>query len=68
MTPTRSDTLQVTFRLFGLLPGYVGLRGRVAEAEGNRDTVSVMFEPPVLSLLGLTVRLGPPSSVVRMHM
>jgi hypothetical protein len=52
--------LQVSFKLFGLLPGAVGLRGRVVpvpagqphgtEAAGERDTVRVLFEPPVLSL------------------
>lgn len=52
--------LQVSFKLFGLLPGAVGLRGRVIPVPegqphglgtaGQRDTVRVLFEPPVLSL------------------
>lgn len=52
--------LQVSFKLFGLLPGAVGLRGRVVPVPagqphgpgtaGERDTVRVLFEPPVLSL------------------
>lgn len=51
--------LQVAFKLFGLLPGAVGLRGRVVPVPagqphgpvtaGERDTVRVLFEPPVLS-------------------
>lgn len=53
--------LQVSFKLFGLLPGAGGLRGRVVpvaagqphglrDTAGERDTVKVLFEPPVLSL------------------
>ncbi|KAF8069498.1 PAP8 [Scenedesmus sp. PABB004] len=60
---------KVGFRLFGLLPGSVGLRGRlvpVAAGEahgpggvaGDGDTVRVFFEPPVLQLGGLHVRIG----------
>jgi len=57
--------LQVAFKLFGLIPGYVGLRGKLVPEGGDKDTVRVLFEPPVLSLLGmLHLRIGPPSSVV----
>jgi hypothetical protein len=51
---------QVSFKLFGLLPGSVGLRGKVLPVAagqkhgdgvaGEKDTVRVLFEPPVLSL------------------
>jgi hypothetical protein len=41
--------LQVEFKLFGLIPGYVGLRGTFAPIEGSEETVEVKFEPPVLS-------------------
>jgi hypothetical protein len=34
--------LQVAFLAFGCLPGAVGLRGRLQEVEGNRDTVKVI--------------------------
>jgi hypothetical protein len=61
--------LQVTFKLFGVLPGAVGLRGTVVPVKagqphgrgtaGEGDTVRVLFEPPVLSLgSGLHFRIG----------
>ncbi|WIA10095.1 hypothetical protein OEZ85_010302 [Tetradesmus obliquus] len=67
-------TNKVTFKLFGVLPGAVGLRGTVVPVQagqphgrgtaGEGDTVRVLFEPPVLSLgSGLHFRIGPPSSV-----
>eukprot|EP00887_Chlorella_sp_A99_P000964 scaffold5.g964.t1 len=44
----------VGFRLFGFIPGSVGLRGKL-----------VFFDPPVLSLpAGIHIRVGPPSAVV----
>lgn len=60
---------QVSFKLFGILPGSIGLRGKVipvAAGEphgsgkaGDRDTVEVLFEPPVLSLADcLHLRIG----------
>lgn len=64
--------LQVSFKLFGLLPGAVALRGRVvplragqphgpSTTTGERDTVRVLFEPPVLSLGdALHFRIGEP--------
>ncbi|KAF6265274.1 hypothetical protein COO60DRAFT_1623933 [Scenedesmus sp. NREL 46B-D3] len=65
---------KVTFKLLGVLPGAVGLRGTLVPVEagqphgrgtaGEGDTVRVLFEPPVLSLgTGLHFRIGPPSSV-----
>lgn len=51
-------TEQVAFKLFGCLPGYVGLRGTVEPYGDADDTVNVFFEPPVLSLLGLVLRIG----------
>lgn len=59
----------MSFKLFGVLPGSIGLRGKVipvAEGEphgagkaGQQDTVKVLFEPPVLSLADrLYLRIG----------
>ena len=33
--------MQVEFSLLGVLPGHVGLRGRLQAVEGSRDTVEV---------------------------
>ena len=56
--------LQVSFRLLGLLAGYVGLRGRLQAVGDAKDTVKVQFEPPELSLgSAVVLRIGPPSSV-----
>ncbi|GLI58830.1 hypothetical protein VaNZ11_000594 [Volvox africanus] len=58
-------TNKVEFRLFGFLPGYVGLRGRVQPQGEHGDTVQVIFEPPVLSIANsLHLKIGKPSSVV----
>ncbi|GLC43911.1 hypothetical protein PLESTB_000922200 [Pleodorina starrii] len=58
-------TNKVEFRLFGFLPGHVGLRGRVLPQGERGDTVQVLFEPPVLSVANsLHLRIGQPSSVV----
>ncbi|KAL4445848.1 hypothetical protein ABPG77_009047 [Micractinium sp. CCAP 211/92] len=64
-------TNKVAFRLLGLIPGSVGLRGSFVSCpdreggEDRKDTVKVFFEPPVLSLPGgVHIRIGPPSSVV----
>ncbi|GFR46858.1 hypothetical protein Agub_g8498, partial [Astrephomene gubernaculifera] len=57
-------TNKVEFKLFGLLPGYVGLRGRVVPQGEGGDTVAVLFERPVLSLANcLHLRIGRVSSV-----
>jgi hypothetical protein len=51
--------VQVSFKLFGLLPGFVGLRGKVVPVGDTGDTVRVLFEPPVLSLGGcIHLRIG----------
>lgn len=55
---------KLEFRLLGLLPGYVGLRGRLTPETADPRTVRVAFETPVISLLGLVLRIGPPSFVV----
>ncbi len=56
--------LQVSFKLLGLLAGYVGLRGRLQAMEDDGDTARVQFEPPELSLgSAVSLRIGPPSSV-----
>lgn len=55
---------KLEFRLLGLLPGYVGLRGRLSPEQADPRTVRVAFETPVISLLGLVLRIGPPSFVV----
>lgn len=39
--PHECVLLQVEFLLLGLIPGHVGLRGRLKEVDGNRDTVKV---------------------------
>ncbi|KAL4425751.1 hypothetical protein ABPG75_009767 [Micractinium tetrahymenae] len=64
-------TNKVAFRLLGVVPGSVGLRGAFVSCpdreggEDRKDTVKVFFEPPVLSLPGgVHIRIGPPSSVV----
>ena len=50
---------QVSFKLLGLVPGFVGLRGTVEPVEENDDTVKVFFEPPVLSIAdNLHLRIG----------
>eukprot|EP00878_Enallax_costatus_P021145 GHUV01022378.1.p1 GENE.GHUV01022378.1~~GHUV01022378.1.p1 ORF type:complete len:153 (+),score=50.07 GHUV01022378.1:1456-1914(+) len=62
-------TNKVAFKLFGVLPGAIGLRGKVvpvaagephgAGTAGVQDTVKVLFEPPVLSLgKSLHLRIG----------
>eukprot|EP00198_Chlamydomonas_reinhardtii_P001636 XP_001690972.1 plastid lipid associated protein [Chlamydomonas reinhardtii] len=43
-------TNKVEFKLFGMLPGFVGLRGRVVPQGDAGDTVQVLFEPPVLAI------------------
>ncbi len=56
--------LQVSFKLLGVLAGYVGLRGRLQAVGDAGDTVKVQFEPPELSLgSAVVLRIGPPSSV-----
>lgn len=62
---------KLEFRLFGVLPGYVGLRGRLqplttlgSGAAADPRAVRVGFETPVISLMGLVLRIGPPSFVV----
>ncbi|GAB4817030.1 hypothetical protein N2152v2_004076 [Parachlorella kessleri] len=64
-------TNKVQFALLGVLPGAVGLRGKlvsIPEVEGgpnNKDTVKVFFDPAVISLPGgVHTRLGGTSSVV----
>jgi hypothetical protein len=49
----------VAFKLFGILPGFVGLRGKVIPVGDDKDTVKVLFEPPVLSLANcINLRIG----------
>ena len=51
--------LQVEFKLFGLIPGYVGLRGKFEPVDGSQDTVKVNFEPAVLNFADrITFALG----------
>ncbi|EFJ50966.1 hypothetical protein VOLCADRAFT_116549, partial [Volvox carteri f. nagariensis] len=58
-------TNKVEFRLFGFLPGYVGLRGKVLPQGDTGDTVQVLFEPPMLSIANrLHLKIGRFSSVV----
>eukprot|EP00195_Chlamydomonas_chlamydogama_P009774 CAMPEP_0202902494 /NCGR_PEP_ID=MMETSP1392-20130828/16886_1 /ASSEMBLY_ACC=CAM_ASM_000868 /TAXON_ID=225041 /ORGANISM="Chlamydomonas chlamydogama, Strain SAG 11-48b" /LENGTH=213 /DNA_ID=CAMNT_0049589267 /DNA_START=322 /DNA_END=959 /DNA_ORIENTATION=+ len=62
--PAPIVTNKVGFKIFGVLPGAVGLRGVVEPVGEGGDTVKVLFDPPVLSLAaGLHLRIGPPSSV-----
>ena len=50
---------QVEFKLFGLVPGYVGLRGKVVPKEDSRgDTVRVLFEPTSLTIANVHLRIG----------
>ncbi|KAK9841011.1 hypothetical protein WJX81_005276 [Elliptochloris bilobata] len=56
-------TNKVAFRLFGCVPGHVGLRGTVEPIGDDRDTVKVRFQRPELLLPGLALRIGPSSSV-----
>ena len=50
---------QVGFKLFGIIPGFVGLRGTVEPVGDNDDTVKVFFEPPILSIANnLHIRIG----------
>jgi hypothetical protein len=52
-------TNKVAFKLAGVLPGYVGLRGRIEPVGDTGDTVKVFFDRPVLSLCGcLNLRIG----------
>jgi hypothetical protein len=57
---------KVAFRLLGVLPGMVTLKGTIApEPEGQGTWVRASFEKPKLSLLGLpALTIGPTSSVV----
>lgn len=55
---------KVAFKLFGIIPGAIGLRGKAFPMGADQDTVNVLFDPPVLSLGNVHLRLGPPSSVV----
>ena len=62
---------KVALKIFRLIPAYVGLRGTLAEVPadgemaGEKDTVKVFFEPPVLGFPGgIVARIGPPSTVV----
>lgn len=62
---------KVALKIFRLIPAYVGLRGTLAEVPadgtiaGDKDTVKVFFEPPVLGFpAGIVARIGPPSTVV----
>ncbi|PNW74967.1 hypothetical protein CHLRE_12g502250v5 [Chlamydomonas reinhardtii] len=58
-------TNKVEFKLFGMLPGFVGLRGRVVPQGDAGDTVQVLFEPPVLAIADkLFLCIGRTSSVV----
>ncbi|KAG2491387.1 hypothetical protein HYH03_010178 [Edaphochlamys debaryana] len=58
-------TNKVEFKLFGFIPGFVGLRGKVLPEGDEGDTVQVLFEPPVLTIgEGLHLRIGRTSSVV----
>lgn len=77
--PSFPGLLQVSFKLFGLLPGAVALRGKVLPVPagqphglttaGERDTVRVLFEPPVLSLGdALHFRIGEHGVVADTHM
>lgn len=57
---------QVGFNLLGLsfLAGSIGLRGRLEIVpDGGSDSVTVKFDPPQLSLAGIELRIGPPSTV-----
>lgn len=57
---------QVGFNLLGLsfLAGSIGLRGRLETVpDGGSDSVTVKFDPPQLSLAGIQLRIGPPSTV-----
>lgn len=52
-------TNKVAFKLFGLIPGYVGLRGSIEPVGEGRDTVKVFFDQPVLSFgNAFTLRIG----------
>ncbi len=68
---------KVDLKIFGFIPCYVGLRGRLVSVAGlteddeatskgdMKDTVKVFFDPPVLGLpFGIRARIGPKSSVV----
>jgi len=62
---------KVALKIFRLIPAYVGLRGTLAEVPadgemaGEKDTVKVFFEPPVLGFPGgIVARIGPSSTVV----
>lgn len=51
----------VTFMLFGLIPGSIGLAGTFVKVSSR--TVKVVFERPRFTLLGQTFAFGPKSSV-----
>eukprot|EP01023_Acetabularia_acetabulum_P068625 TRINITY_DN9758_c1_g3_i3.p3 TRINITY_DN9758_c1_g3~~TRINITY_DN9758_c1_g3_i3.p3 ORF type:complete len:174 (-),score=21.77 TRINITY_DN9758_c1_g3_i3:277-798(-) len=55
---------QVEFSILNIIPGWVGLRGRFEGVEGSKDTVKVIFDPPVICLLNLfSFNIGPKSRV-----
>lgn len=41
--------VQVEFSLFGLVPGHVGLRGKLEEVDGDKDTVKVWHQDGLVS-------------------
>ena len=51
----------VRFKLFGLLPGCVSLKGSFSKIK--EQTVEVLFKQPTLTLCGLTLGFGPKSKV-----
>eukprot|EP00873_Tetraselmis_striata_P011334 jgi/Tetstr1/431598/TSEL_021128.t1 len=55
---------KVAFSLLGVIPGAVGLRGRVENYGEGRDTVKVLFERPCINFGKLHFRIGPVSDVV----
>lgn len=55
--------LQVGFKLLGFIPGFVGLRGKLAPVGSGKDTVRVDFEPSEISIAGDSLRVGPSSDV-----
>ena len=42
--PAPKRHVQVEFSLLGLVPGHVGLRGKLEEVDGNKDTVKVWHQ------------------------
>ncbi len=55
--------VQVGFKLFGFIPGFVGLRGQLKPVDSSKDTVQVDFKPSEICIAGDSLSAGGSSDV-----